>query len=88
MMEALLEFGVAGLMGVLWVWERGHSRRRERQLSQAHDRILRRDEKLGILVRIVRRNTAAMMQFQQTQEHLTKILEALTHEFIRGKSDR
>lgn len=87
-MEALLEFGVAGLMGVLWVWERGHSRRRERQLSQAHARILRRDEKLNVLVRIVRRNTAAMMQFQQTQEHLAKILEALTHEFIRGKSDR
>lgn len=88
MIEALLEFGVAGLMGVLWMWERAHSRGRERQLSQAHDQIHRRDEKLSVLVRTVRRNTAAMMQFQQTQEHLAKILEALTHEFIHGKSDR
>ncbi len=88
MIEAMLQFGVAGLMGVLWVWERGHSRRRERQLSEAHERIVRRDERLGVLVGMVRRNTAAMIQFHHTQKQLADLLEVMTHEWVRGKGDR
>lgn len=75
--EAFLEFGVAGLMGFLWVWERAYSRRRERQLNDAHERIVERDEKLSVLIGLVRRNTAALVQFQQTQRHLIDVLESL-----------
>jgi hypothetical protein len=34
------QFGLAGLMGALWWWERRYSRQREEQLTQSHDKIL------------------------------------------------
>ena len=46
MIQQLTQFGVAGLMGVLWVWERLHSRKRERQLSEAHGELMSDREQL------------------------------------------
>lgn len=86
--ESILEFGVAGLMGLLWVWERAYSRRRERQLSEAHERLATRDEKLAVLVGLVRRNTAAVIQFQHTQRHLAAVLEDLAHGLGHNKNSR
>jgi hypothetical protein len=36
LLEPLSQFGIAGLMGALWIWERLLSRKRETQLSEAH----------------------------------------------------
>lgn len=80
MIDTLVQFGVAGLMGVLWVWERTHSRRRERQLSEAHDRLMRRDQHVGILVQLVRQNTQAMVELQQSQQRMNELLEGIQHE--------
>ncbi len=80
MIEQLLQFGVAGLMGTLWLWERLYSRRRERQLDEAHDRLLGRDRELSILVRLVRQNTKAMVGFEQTQSRICKLLEGMRYE--------
>lgn len=79
MIEAFTQFGVAGLMGALWVWERTHSRRRERQLSQAHERLMHCDLHVRTLVKIVRKNTRALVEFEQTQRHLAAVLEAIGH---------
>ncbi len=57
--EALAQFGAAGLMGFLWVWERLHSRLREQQLSQAHDRLTAQRESLDALCELVRESTRA-----------------------------
>ncbi len=80
MIETLVQFGVAGLMGVLWVWERMYSRRRERQLTEAHDCLVRRDQQTAILVRLVRRNTRAMVQLQISQQRMSDVLEGIRHE--------
>lgn len=77
MIEAILQFGMAGLMGVLWVWERSHSRQRERQLSATHERLMRRDEQLNVVVRMVRKNTKALVEFERTQRRLGEILEGM-----------
>jgi hypothetical protein len=74
-------------MGLLWVWERGHSRRRERQLTAAHDRLIRRDLQVKTLVRLVRQNTQALVEFERTQRTLGTILEAIRHE-IKPPADR
>ena len=36
----LPSLGVAGLMGLMWLWERRVSQKREQQIDEAHARIL------------------------------------------------
>ncbi len=74
MIESLTQFGVAGLMGVLWIWERTLSRRRETQLNNAHDRLMRQGDALNVLIRLVRRNTEAIERFERTQSELVHLL--------------
>ena len=74
MIETLVQFGVAGLMGALWVWERMHSRRRETQLSEAHAQLMTRHEELSTLVELVRQNTRALVSFEKLQR---EVLESL-----------
>lgn len=74
MIDSLTQFGVAGLMGLLWVWERTLSRRRESQLNETHDRLMRQGDSLRVLIRLVRRNTEAIERFERTQDQLTRLL--------------
>lgn len=85
LIEQLVQFGVAGLMGVLWVWERLHSRKRERQLSEAHARLLDEREHLDVLVRLVRQNTQALERFEQTQRRLATLLERVDEHLHDGQ---
>ena len=85
-LEALTQFGVASLMGVLWLWERFYSRRRERQLSEAHARLMHEREQLQVLVELVEKNIAAMERFGQTQEQLVRLLEELRQEASRSRA--
>jgi hypothetical protein len=85
LLQPLTQFGVAGLMGLLWVWERHHSRRRDRQLSQTHERLMRQRDLLRVVVRLVRQNTMAIERFHQTQERLNGLLESVRHE-IRNRA--
>jgi len=75
--ETLLQFGVAGLMGMLWMWERTHSRRRDQQLSQAHDQLMRREEQFRVMLSLVRKNTRALVEFERTQRRLGQVLEGI-----------
>ena len=56
----IASFGVAGLMGAMWLWERHTSRTREEQLSAAHERVMSDTIRLDALVEIVQQNTQAM----------------------------
>lgn len=80
MFPSLAQFGVAGLMGALWVWERLYSRRRERQLSEVHEVILNERQQLQVLVELVRNNTASIERFDRTQTQLVNILERAQHD--------
>ena len=71
----LLELGPAGLMGALWLAERWLSRRRETQLTDAHERILTQQQKIDALIALVRQNTTAIERFDQTQHQLLRLLE-------------
>ena len=76
-LEALTQFGVAGLMGMLWVWERAHSRRRERQLSEAHAKLTGQDEQLTVLIGLVKQNTRALIAFEGGQRRVCELLEGI-----------
>lgn len=76
-MESLAQFGVAGLMGALWLWERLYSRRREQELTTAHQQLIRQQQELKTLISLVERNTAAIERFEQTQVRFAELLERL-----------
>ena len=88
MIDALLQFGVAGLMGALWVWERRYSRQREEQLTQSHRGLMRQTEQLQSLVRLVRLNTRAMVNAERTSESICELLKGINDELRKNKNKR
>ena len=70
----LAQFGVAGLMGGLWWWERRYSRTREEQLTQAHDLILNQREHLKSLLEALQNNTKAVAEFTEVQHEIMQLL--------------
>ncbi len=81
----LASFGVAGLMGSMWLWERRNSRLREEQLTEAHGRIVRDEQRLGKLVEVVEHNTAAMTRFAETQQFVRQTLTDIREEMRNGR---
>jgi hypothetical protein len=79
-MDMLMQMGVAGMMGVLWIWERTLSRKREQQLTDVHDRLMSQREELKVLVRLIQRNTTAIDRFAETQKRLCRLLEEMAHD--------
>ena len=76
-LQSMTQFGVAGLMGALWVWERAMTRRREQQLTAMHERLISERQQLRELMRLAHRNTRAMERFDQTQGQLRAVLERM-----------
>ncbi len=75
--EHALNFGVAGLMGVLWTWERMFSRQRERQLTEAHERMMFERAEVSVLTDLLERNTRAVIRFDETQRGLRRLIEQM-----------
>ncbi|MBI1335827.1 MAG: hypothetical protein GC164_02565 [Phycisphaera sp.] len=82
-LEPLAQFGLAGLMCVLWIWERRTSAKRETQLTEAHERILKDREGLSVLVQLVERNTQAVQRFDQALTSAINLLEKMRDEIVK-----
>jgi hypothetical protein len=78
--------GVAGLMGLLWVWERAHSRKREAQLTEAHTRLVEQGRELIVLVKLVRQNTKALVAAERMQKRMCELLEGINAEMRERRS--
>jgi hypothetical protein len=85
MLEPLTQFGAAGLMGALWIYERMLSRRREAQLNAAHEQVMQQQRELSELMQLVHRNTRALKAFERTQTHLKHTLERI-HDDLKRRS--
>ncbi len=76
---ALAQFGTAGLVGWLWLAERRGAQERERQLGEAHARLVldREHARLAIdeLVRVVKENTRAVAALLHQQERVERALD-------------
>ena len=72
------QFGVAGLMGALWYWERKYSRQREDQLTESHAAILAQREHLQAILNALQSNTTAITQFTHVQEEILHLLQPTT----------
>lgn len=67
-------FGVAGLMGAMWLWERRTSQKRESQIDEAHARILGDRVQLDQLMAVIRQNAEAITRLSATQDQLLRQL--------------
>ncbi len=76
-LSVMTQFGAAGLIGVLWVLERRHAAQRDRQLDQAHERILSRERELDALLAVITDATRAIIALEQTQRRLVELLNRL-----------
>jgi len=82
--KELASLGAAGMMGAMWLWERRNSRTRDQQLTDAHARIVRDEQRLGSLIEVVEHNTAALARFTETQQHIRQVLADLREEIRNG----
>ncbi len=74
---ALAQFGVAGLVGWMWFAERRAAAGRERQLAEAHDRLMAERERAETLVGLVSTSTRAMTALEASQRELARVVERL-----------
>jgi hypothetical protein len=79
--------GAAGIMGAMWLWERRWSRTREQQLSDAHERIIRDEQRLEQLTRVVEQNTGAMTRFTETQRQVVESIRELVLEIRHERAE-
>ena len=75
MLTALTQFGAAGLIGLLWILERRHATLRDRQLDEAHRRLIDQERDLEALLTVVTENTKAVNTLQQGQLQLIQLLK-------------
>jgi hypothetical protein len=80
----LASLGAAGIMGAMWLWERRNGRVRDEQLSSAHERIARDEQRLGQLIEVVEHNTQALARFTETQHFVRQALADLREEIRNG----
>jgi len=82
--QQFTQFGLAGLMGVLWYMERRASLKRERELTESHDRLMIQQQELGELVGVVKDNTAALTAVERSQAQLVTVCDRIVTE-LRNK---
>ena len=76
----------AGLIGLLWILERRHAATRDRQLDEAHQRLMRQNHELDMLLRVVAQNTRAICAMESAQRRLIEMIELLGRSPGRGES--
>mgnify|MGYP001791203191 FL=1 len=77
----LTQFGMAGLIAWMWLAERRAGLARERQIEEAHHRLLGERESLGVVVGVVEANTRAMVSLELAQRELAGLLRDMA---LRG----
>ncbi len=73
----LTQFGAAGLIGLLWIMERRYAAHRDRQLDEAHRKLIDKERDLEALLTVVKDNTKAINTLQGGQVQLIHLLERL-----------
>lgn len=71
---SLAQFGMAGLIAVMWLVERRAAQQREREVTEAHGRLMSQRTELDSLLQVVRDNTRAVSALEGGQRELTALL--------------
>lgn len=69
------QFGVAGLIGWMWLTERRSALSREKQLNEAHEQVIDQKQEISVLVDVVKANTRAVTALEAGQRRLMDMIE-------------
>lgn len=86
----LAQFGMAGLIAWMWLSERRAGLARERQIEEAHRRLMGEREALSLALGVVEANTRAMVSLELGQRELSSLLRAVVgrwSEEVRERSE-
>lgn len=81
------QFGLAGMIACMWLAERRAASGRERQLAEAHERLLEQRTQLSALMTLVADNTRAVASLESGQRALAALLERLVNQRAAAQSD-
>ncbi len=70
LLPTLTQFGVAGLIAAMWLVERRAGAAREKQLAEAHDRLVESRAHLDALLTVVKDNTRAITALESAVARL------------------
>lgn len=85
---AMAQFGIAGLIGWMWLAERRAAAAREKQLAEIHERLLQERPQVDVLVRVVAENTRALTILEGGQRGLAAVLDRLVGAMAGGVKGR
>ncbi len=71
----LAQFGAAGMIALMWLTERRAAAVRERQLSEAHERLMQDRRSFDLLLGAMQENTRALTGIELGQRTLSSVLE-------------
>lgn len=71
LLPTLTQFGVAGLIAAMWLVERRAASTRDKQLAEAHDRLVESRAHLDALLTVVKENTRAVAALESAVARLT-----------------
>jgi len=81
------QFGLAGMIACMWLAERRAASGRERQLAEAHERLLEQRTQLNALMTLVADNTRAVASLEAGQRALAALLERLANQRAAAPTD-
>ena len=84
---AIAQFGVAGLIGWMWLSERRAASAREHQLHEAHERIRADRQAIDVLVGLARESTRALTGVEHQQRELSGAIERLNRTLDAARRD-
>jgi len=58
--DHFMSFGMAGLMGAMWLFERRESAKRNAQLDETHAKLIADKQHIDALMNLIRQNTEAL----------------------------
>lgn len=71
----MTQFGMSGLIAWMWLTERRAATSREKQLSEAHERLMDQRIQLDALLQVVADNARAVSAIEAGQRALAGLLE-------------
>lgn len=71
---AMVQFGMAGLIGWMWLTERRSASNREKQLDEAHERLMQERIVVQVFLETMRENTRVLSHVEAGQRALVTTL--------------
>lgn len=87
LMAMATQFGMSGLIAWMWLTERRGATQREKQLSEAHERLMEQRVQLDSLLQVVADNARAVAAVEAGQRALGTLLESLARSLRRSRAN-